>query len=53
MHAENSRALKNKYGIDEGKVYKPWLRVPDVKSNGVRSKILGLKTGIKLLERLG
>ncbi|MEP4888384.1 MAG: TnsA endonuclease N-terminal domain-containing protein [Aliiglaciecola sp.] len=40
-----NRALKNKYGLGEGKAYKPWLRVQDVKSNGVRSQILGLKTG--------
>lgn len=40
-----SRALKNKYGIGEGNTYKPWLRVQDVKSKGVRSQILGLKTG--------
>jgi hypothetical protein len=40
-----NRALKDKYGVGEGKYYKPWLRVQDVKSNGVRSQILGLKTG--------
>lgn len=40
-----NRALKNKYGIGEGSSYKPWLRVQDVKSKGVRSQILGLKTG--------
>lgn len=40
-----NRALKNKYGIGEGISYKPWLRVQDVKSKGVRSQILGLKTG--------
>lgn len=40
-----NRALKNKYGVGEGKAYKPWLRVQDVKSNGVRSQIIGLKTG--------
>ena len=40
-----NRALKNKYGVGEGKSYKPWLRVQDVKSIGVRSQILGLKTG--------
>lgn len=38
------RSLKNKYGIGEGKSYKPWLRVQDVKSKGVRSQISGLKT---------
>lgn len=40
-----NRALKNKYGIGEGGSYKPWLRVQDVKSKGVRSQIFGLKTG--------
>ncbi|MCF6459220.1 TnsA endonuclease N-terminal domain-containing protein [Pseudoalteromonas sp. MMG024] len=40
-----NRALKNKYGIGEENHYKPWLRVQDVKSKGVRSQILGLKTG--------
>ncbi|CAH9055566.1 Transposon Tn7 transposition protein TnsA [Pseudoalteromonas sp. CIP111854] len=39
------RSLKNKYGIGEGEFYKPWLRVQDVKSRGVRSQVLGLKTG--------
>ena len=39
-----NRALKNKYGIGEGSSYKPWLRVQDVKSKGIRSQILGLKT---------
>mgnify|MGYP000438575985 CR=1 FL=1 len=39
------RSLKNKYGVGEGKYYKPWLRVQDVKSKGVRSQIFGLKTG--------
>lgn len=38
------RSLKGKYGLGEGKSYKPWLRVQDVKSKGVRSQILGLKT---------
>ena len=38
------RSLKNKYGVGEGKSYKPWLRVQDVKSKGVRSQISGLKT---------
>lgn len=40
-----NRALKNRYGVGEGNSYKPWLRVQDVKSIGVRSQILGLKTG--------
>ncbi len=39
-----SRALKGKYGLGEGKDYKPWLRVQDVKSRGVRSQIYGRKT---------
>jgi hypothetical protein len=39
------RSLKNKYGVGDGKSYKPWLRVQDVKSQGVRSQIFGLKTG--------
>lgn len=38
------RALKNKYGLGEGHTYKPWLRVQDVKSQGVRSQIWGRKT---------
>lgn len=38
------RSLKNKYGVGQGKSYKPWLRVQDVKSKGVRSQISGLKT---------
>tara|TARA_R110001599_G_scaffold353856_1_gene600425 strand:+ start:174 stop:1004 length:831 start_codon:yes stop_codon:yes gene_type:complete len=38
------RSLKGRYGVGEGKSYKPWLRVQDVKSRGVRSQILGLKT---------
>lgn len=38
------RALKNKYGIGQGPEYKPWLRIQDVKSNGVRSLIYGRKT---------
>lgn len=40
-----TRSLKNKYGVGEGESYKPWLRVQDVKSHGVRSQIFGLKTG--------
>lgn len=39
-----SRALKGKYGLGEGKNYKPWLRVQDVKSKGIRSQIYGRKT---------
>lgn len=39
-----SRALKNKYGVGEGELYKPWYRVQDVMSRGVRSQIAGLKT---------
>ncbi len=35
------RALKNKYGIGQGLEYKPWLRIQDVKSKGVRSVIYG------------
>jgi hypothetical protein len=38
------RSLKNKYGLGNGKNYKPWLRVQDVKSRGVRSQITGIKT---------
>lgn len=38
------RALKGKYGLGEGENYKPWLRVQDVPSEGVRSQISGLKT---------
>lgn len=38
------RALKNKYGIGQGKDYKPWLRVQDVKSNGTRTVIQGRKS---------
>jgi hypothetical protein len=40
-----NRALKNKYGIGENASYKPWLRVQDVKSSGVRSQINGVKSG--------
>ncbi len=39
-----SRALTGKYGLGEGKDYKPWLRVQDVKSKGIRSQIYGRKT---------
>lgn len=35
-----SRALKGKYGLGEGKDYKPWLRVQDVKSKGIRAQVL-------------
>ena len=38
------RALKNKYGIGEGFNYKPWLRIQDVKSHGIRSLIFGRKS---------
>jgi len=38
------RALKNKYGIGQGSMYKPWLRIQDVKSKGTRSLIYGRKT---------
>lgn len=38
------RALKGKYGIGEGLNYKPWLRVQDVSSRGVRSQPWGRKT---------
>lgn len=37
------RALRSKYGINEGVDYKPWLRVQDVKSRGIRSEIYGIK----------
>lgn len=39
-----NRAIKNGYGIGQGKEYLPWLRVQDVKSHGVRSQIWGRKT---------
>lgn len=38
------RALKNKYGIGQGSMYKPWLRIQDVKSHGIRSLIYGRKS---------
>lgn len=38
------RALKNEYGLGSGKDYKPWLRVQDIPSTGIRSEIWGLKT---------
>jgi hypothetical protein len=37
------RALKNKYGIGQGTGYKPWLRIEDVKSHGIKSLIFGRK----------
>lgn len=43
-YEDYSRSLKNGYGVGEGKNYKPWLRVQDVKSHGVRAGILGYKT---------
>ncbi|GAC08262.1 TnsA endonuclease N-terminal domain-containing protein [Paraglaciecola chathamensis] len=42
--ADYNRALKNKYGIGEYESYKPWLRVQDVTSKGVRSQIPGIKS---------
>lgn len=39
-----NRALKNKYGLGEGKDYRPWLRVQDVKSKGMRSQVWSHKT---------
>ena len=38
-----ARSLKNKYGLGEGENYKPWLRVQDVPSTGLASKIQGIK----------
>jgi len=38
------RSLKGRYGLGVGEKYKPWLRVQDVKSEGVRSVIFGIKT---------
>lgn len=38
------RALKSKYGIGQGADYKPWLRIQDVKSKGIRSIIYGRKS---------
>ena len=37
------RALINNYGLGTLEEYKPWLRVQDVKSEGLSSKIQGLK----------
>jgi hypothetical protein len=42
---EYRKALLSKYGVGEGESYKPWLRVQDVKSKGVRSQVSGLKSG--------
>jgi hypothetical protein len=42
--ADFNRSLTNKYGIGEGSDYKPWLRVQDVKSNGIKSQVWGRKT---------
>lgn len=39
-----NRALKNRYGIGEGEDYKPWHRVQDVPSDGVRSQVPGIKS---------
>src|SRR5690554_4901152 len=39
-----NRSLKNKYGLGERKDYKPWLRVQDVKSRGIRSQVWSHKT---------
>jgi len=38
------RALKRKYGIGEGRDYKPWIGIQDVKSKGTRSLIYGRKS---------
>ncbi len=38
------RSLRNKYGLEEGTSYKPWIRVQDIPSQGTSSKIWGLKT---------
>lgn len=38
------RALKNRYGHGTGANYKPWLRIQDVKSKGIRSLIYGKKS---------
>lgn len=37
------RSLRNKYGLGEGKDYKPWLRVQDVPSCGLSTEIQGIK----------
>lgn len=39
-----NRSLKNKYGVGVGTEYKPWLRIQDVASRGIRSQIWGRKT---------
>ena len=38
------RSLRNGFGLGKGKDYKPWLRVQDVSSRGVSSKVFGIKT---------
>ncbi|HCM0519172.1 TPA: Tn7 transposase TnsA N-terminal domain-containing protein [Vibrio parahaemolyticus] len=38
------RHLRNKYGMGQGANYKPWLRIQDVKSKGIRSLIYGRKS---------
>jgi len=38
------RSLKNGFGLGKEKEYKPWLRVQDVNSKGVSSKVFGIKT---------
>lgn len=38
------RSIKNGFGQGKGKEYKPWLRVQDVSSKGLSSKIFGIKT---------
>lgn len=43
-YEDYTRSLKNGYGVGQGKHYKPWLRIQDVKSHGVRAGILGYKT---------
>jgi hypothetical protein len=42
--ADYKRSLKNGFGLGKGKYYKPWLRVQDVGSRGVSSKVFGIKT---------
>lgn len=38
------RSIKNGFGQGKNKEYKPWLRVQDVSSKGLSSKIFGIKT---------
>lgn len=38
------RSIKNGFGQGKGTDYKPWLRVQDVSSKGLSSKIFGIKT---------